>query len=279
MFRRNVCFMMVVAVAALAARTCPADDPTPVLRITLESSVDGAVVQPGDPVDWTISFRALGMDYGVALLIVDFVQNELNPGAVAIPPADGVPTGMEGFAAPYGISNVGDGSYRGTPYGTDCKSNLYQIGGAQNTFGVAGTTMGQDTTVETDVGQNAAQTLATGEFDAPDEHGVYVFQIRDAEATVFESVGSQGQPSVVAEPDFLTYVASSFTVIVCPGDVDLDGDVDAGDLATFFGAYGSCETGPNPDDYDYDCDFNRDHCVDGADLGILLGHYGDICNE
>ncbi len=51
-----------------------------------------------------------------------------------------------------------------------------------------------------------------------------------------------------------------------PGDLDLDGSVDGGDLATLLGAWGPCSGCP--------ADLNGDGVVDAADLAILLGSWG-----
>jgi hypothetical protein len=49
-----------------------------------------------------------------------------------------------------------------------------------------------------------------------------------------------------------------------PGDLDGDGDVDGGDLATLLNAWG----GGGP------ADINGDGTVDAADMAVLLNNYG-----
>ncbi len=60
--------------------------------------------------------------------------------------------------------------------------------------------------------------------------------------------------------------------ITCPGDVDLDGDVDLSDLGIVLANFG-CTNSPN-------CagDLDMDGDVDLSDLGVLLSAYGHPCN-
>jgi hypothetical protein len=53
----------------------------------------------------------------------------------------------------------------------------------------------------------------------------------------------------------------------CPGDLFLDGVVDAMDLAIVLGAWGACDVGPCPDQ-DGNC------LIDAVDLAIVLGAWG-----
>lgn len=58
-----------------------------------------------------------------------------------------------------------------------------------------------------------------------------------------------------------------FTVVVCPGDLDCDGDVDLSDLATLLAAFNHNDGGDLDDDGDTDL----------ADLATLLANYGRRC--
>ena len=55
-----------------------------------------------------------------------------------------------------------------------------------------------------------------------------------------------------------------------PGDINLDGIVDAADLAIVLGNWGPCPDPPDP------CiaDLNGDGIVGPADLAIVLGNWG-----
>ncbi|MFG0253278.1 MAG: hypothetical protein ACF8NJ_10445 [Phycisphaerales bacterium JB038] len=60
----------------------------------------------------------------------------------------------------------------------------------------------------------------------------------------------------------------------CPGDVDLDGDVDQSDLGTLLAAYNRPSDDPL---YDERADLDCDGDVDQSDLGILMAAYGADC--
>lgn len=60
----------------------------------------------------------------------------------------------------------------------------------------------------------------------------------------------------------------------CPGDINLDGQVDQADLGVVLAAYDACAGQPQ---YNYKADFNRDGCVNQADLGTLLADFGGPC--
>jgi FG-GAP repeat len=55
--------------------------------------------------------------------------------------------------------------------------------------------------------------------------------------------------------------------LACEGDLDVDGDVDATDLAVLLGAWGACQCCVE--------DLNNDGTVDASDNSILLGAWGD----
>jgi len=59
--------------------------------------------------------------------------------------------------------------------------------------------------------------------------------------------------------------------VVCPADVDGDGDTDLSDLAMLLAAYGSVPGAPN---WNPACDFDGDSDVDLTDLAFLLADYG-----
>lgn len=61
--------------------------------------------------------------------------------------------------------------------------------------------------------------------------------------------------------------------VVCPGDLDNDGDIDLTDLATLFSNFGQA-SGADPSDGDIDGDGD----VDIGDLSLQLAVYGTLCS-
>lgn len=62
----------------------------------------------------------------------------------------------------------------------------------------------------------------------------------------------------------------------CPGDINLDGEVNTLDLATVLGAFGTC---PGDRLYTPPADIDTDNpCVTTNDLAVVLSHFGQGCN-
>lgn len=61
---------------------------------------------------------------------------------------------------------------------------------------------------------------------------------------------------------------------ICVGDLDVDGRVDAADLAIVLGAWGPCSGGASGCGACCEEDLTGDGVVDAADLGIVLGAWG-----
>jgi hypothetical protein len=202
--------------------------PQPTATFQLSSPQDGAVVAPGQTVDCRIDVLvSAGDNQGLALASVDLVADPANPQTFALPPA-AVPAGMSAFSRPAGLCNPdptdpwGTG-YGGTPVGDAAGDKaLLQIGGAQNTFGVAGpclgpnadVCMGQDVDVETGIGQAPAGVeLATVSFSAPAAPGVYTLSLEGAAATVLTALNRPPAASEVSWAKVAVARASiSFTV-------------------------------------------------------------------
>jgi len=240
---------------ALTALACASGTAT----ISLTSPSDGSVVNPGETIEWEISLTvSAGDNFGLALAAVDLVQDAGNPAYFDVP-AGTAPLDMADFDRPDGISNPGPGgvgsAYGGTPLGPAGAKDLRQIGGAQNTFGVAGDGIGLDYDVRAGVGQGAAQVLATGSFAAPSVPGVYVFYIENPIANTLDDV--------VAPPDFSPVSAAvaliddgeiTFTIApaACVGDLNCDEQVDFGDINPFvqylsnFASWAATYPGCNP---------------------------------
>jgi hypothetical protein len=265
--------MVVATLGLLAASPLAAQE---IVTLELRSPADGGNVFTGATVDWEIWTRITTPgNEGLALLNVDLAQESANPAKLDLPPADGVPSEMENFSRPAGISNPGEGGaetgYIGVQRGTPGEMNLVQIGGSQNTFGAAGDSMGTNPYVVAGVAKDTDVLLAAGSFAAPNTPGVYAFRIENGLANVLVEVNDPPAFSPVIGAA-VTYVADtvSFTVL-WTGDVDADGDVDLNDLAALLGAYNACTGDPA---YDPAADFDSDGCVDLSDLAALIGNYG-----
>ena len=94
-----------------------------------------------------------------------------------------------------------------------------------------------------------------------------------------ESAPSYLRTAPCALPAYVTYAAAGYphqcivlivsgSVPGCVGDISPDGVVNGADLGALLGNWGDT-TGLLPGD------FNEDGVIDGADLGLLLGAWGD----
>ena len=244
------------------------------MTLALDSTQDGQTVAPGTTIDWTITVAvSTGDNQGLALVAVDLEQNAGNPELFDLPPGDAgtIDTAMDDFSRPEGISNPGEGGaatgYIGVQRGTSGQMNLRQIGGAQNTFGAAGSTIGLDYNVAGGVGQSGAQTVLSGSFSAPTTEGTYTFSLANGLANVLTAVNTPPDfsPVTAAAVDIATNGSFSFTVQ--PGyeigDLNCDGTVNNFDIDAFvlaltsapdFTAYNT--TYPGCDGMLADCDEN-----------------------
>jgi hypothetical protein len=234
---------LALTLAAIAADRAAAS--TAVFR--LSSPLHRSIVRPGAVIPWSITVALSAADNaGLALALVDLVQDEGNPGQLDIPPAERVPGGLERLSLPLGISNPGEGGaasgYIGLERGPAGRKDLAQLGGAQNTFGQPGGVMGQQTAVITGLAQGRELVLARGSFVAPRASGSYRFALADAAANVLlRREAATGHWRVEAaevdvDPAGLTITVSgdagpSFV----RGDANRDGAVDISDASTILG--------------------------------------------
>ena len=233
--------------AAMTILVLAAAAPASTVTLTLESTKNGQTVGPNTPIDWTIKASvSTGDNAGLALITVSLSQDPNNPVKFDLPPATAVPAGMTNFARPPGISNPGsatpDFGYRGDQRGTTGQKNLVQIGGGQNTFGQAGTTLGTSVTVNTGVGQSAPQVIASGTFPAPSTIGPYRFRLDSALANTLNSVTPPPIPPAfwpvsAATVAGLPTAEISFSIgnccIICRGDANCDGQINYADINPF----------------------------------------------
>jgi len=227
----SLLLVVAVPVAAYAAT----------VTLSLSSSKDGQTVGSGTAVDWQIDVLvSSGDNAGLALVAVDLVQDPNNAELFDIPPGTAVPAGMTDFSRPNGISNPGEGGattgFIGVQRGTAGAMNLIQIGGGQNTFGQAGSTIGTDANVDGGVGQGTAAEVMSGTFNAPATEGTYTFSLENGIANVLDSVSTPPAFSPVSAATVM-YSPASFTFTVgspciC-GDANGDGVVNTGDIDCF----------------------------------------------
>ncbi len=259
--RLPICFVMVFVSPLLVS----ADG-----IVTLDIISDaGPHVTPGQTIEWTITAAvSTGDNQGLAMISTDLVQDAGNPELFDIPPGNrGL--GMEDFDRPAGISNPGAGgsAYGGTQVGAPGEMNLAQVGGAQNTFGVAGADIGQDCVVDPGVG-HGGQVIATGSFSAPATHGAYSFSLQSAVANVLDTVNPPPAWSPVS-PAIIAMGSPSISFTVCvPGDLNDTQTVDLGDIEPFVGVVLDPAAASDADRCAADLD--RNGTVDGGDIQPLV---------
>jgi hypothetical protein len=240
--RRNALFasvLVLVTAGAALGQTVTA---------TLESTQNGQTVAPGTAIDWIIKVTvSTGDNLGLAAIACDLVQDSGNPEKIDIPPGDpnSVDATMQQFSRPAGISNPGEtypaSGYTGVQRGGVGFKDVVQIGGAQNTFGEAGSTMGQDYTVQQGIGQSGPQVIASGKFDAPATEGGYTFRLDNVLANVLVTVGTPPEHStVVPATTDASGAEFTFTVqigpVICRGDTNCDNQIDFFDVNSFVDA-------------------------------------------
>ena len=193
-------------------------DAAGVVTLSLASPQAALEVDPGAPIEWSIT-AAVSPDggLGLALVVVDLSQDEANPEKLDLSPASGVPEGMEVFSRPLGISNPGEGGletgYVGVQRGAPGTRDLVQIGGAQSTLGTAGTAMGTNTAVVEGVGLAAPLIVASGVFTAPTTPGSYSFRLQNGLANDLDQVSPPPTASRASAADAVLDPGSfSFTV-------------------------------------------------------------------
>lgn len=162
----------------------------------------GANVNPGDLIVWEIVAQVSSTDNdGLALISVDLIQNATNPELINLPLAVR-PAAMVDFDRPNGISNPdpndpsGPGTaYGGTPIaGATGGLNLIQIGGSQNTFGIAGDSIGLDVVIDKFIG-HVDQVIASGSFAAPNTlGGPYTFDLLNGVANTLDQLQNPPAP-------------------------------------------------------------------------------------
>ncbi|MCK4341977.1 MAG: hypothetical protein KAY37_09670 [Phycisphaerae bacterium] len=235
--------VLITTMAVLALSVGASADPTATL--TLTSTQSGETVAPSDPIDWAVYVEAsTGDNFGLALICCDLVQDAGNPAMFDIPPGDALSIAdpMDKFNRPAGISNPGEGGepsgYIGVQRGDAGSMNLIQLGGAQNTFGAAGTTMGQVFDYNPLVGQSGPQLVLSGLFNAPATDGVYTFRLENGIANVLDANDPPNFTPVSPATVDVSGASFTFTVgpSICLGDSNCDDEINWRDIDYFVAA-------------------------------------------
>ncbi len=170
------------------------------VTLTLQRTDTHQEVNPGDLIEWEIVAQVTANNDGLALISVDLIQSETNPELIDLDVAVR-PAAMVDFDRPNGIANPdpNDPSGPGTAYGgTQIAGatgglNLIQIGGSQNTFGVADVAVGEDIVVDSDVGFDPV-VIAEGAFNAPSQTGDYTMSLQNGIANVLDDLAGAPPP-------------------------------------------------------------------------------------
>lgn len=205
------------ALAALAAVSTPVlapqseTGPGGTVRVELTSPQNGATVPPDASIEWNLTaYVSQGDNLGLAMISCDIQQDPGNPERTNVHQGWSGGDVMREFDQPRGFTNpgpeVGRSGFGGTEIGVEREKDLFQIGGAQNTFGVPGPClgpageicMGQDVFVNIGVGQaSQGELVAYGPLRAPDTPGTYRFRLTRAVANTLAVVNAPPQASVV----------------------------------------------------------------------------------
>ncbi len=262
--------------------------------VSLELAPDGAVVQvkPGSSFAWRIDQRTEDeLAMGLAGYTVNLLQATSNPAPIALTSGT-VPAAMAGFSRPAGVCNPppqGSGlvtGFGGTPVADPNfpgAVNLVQIGGMQNTFGIAIGTMGQDLIVDTGIGQGAtAQVVTSGTFVVPTPAGSYTLYLDRGAANVIGSVGVAPSPTTCVAATVSLGAPLTFTVR-CVADLDdgsntgtPDGSVSIDDLLYFLAMFDVGNLAADLDENGEDPAL-LDDAVDISDLLFMLAHFDAGC--
>ncbi len=248
-----------------------AGGPLPAAIVVIAGPENGQVIQAGTTIPWQIvAVAGGGASLGLAGVTADLLQYPLDPGVR--PPINLTPgtrgSGLANFDRPLGIANPIPGqitssqsAFGGTLLDTfnDGYPGLIQIGGAQNTFGMPGTSyLGSSQTPVAGVGlQPQGQVIATGFFTAPNVPGEYVLYLENVYVNYLKTIGGPGVPSEVASATVFTNGFVTFTVVPNRLDYNQDSVVNPDDLGDFITDYFLDPAVPGPGGYATPCPQNN----------------------
>ena len=188
--------------------------------VVLTSPAQNTTVSPGVSISWNVSVQLTpGQSLGLAGLICTLEQSPSNPAAIALTPGTRA-AGVANFDLPLGLANQtssGASAFGGTPTGTGQSLELLQMGGLQNTLGVAGTVRGTDAVVDSNLALAAPLSMVQGTFQAPSVAGTYSVRLRDVRVLALLGVGSSGNPSLVesTSPGFVPEFSFTVAAVQC----------------------------------------------------------------
>ena len=223
-------------------------------------------VAPGGSVSWSVVVEdSASGSLGLGGFTVNLVQSPSNPSPLAIGVGT-LPVSMSGFSRPAGVCNPAPGggsAYGGTLIASPTGgTDLAEVGGSQNTFGVPLGSIGTDTAIEVGVARSAGGIIvASGVLTAPSTPGDYCIDLANGAATVISSVASSGNPSFVLYTQMSLLPGACFTVTAPPtcDTIDFNQDtlfpdvLDVEDFLSVFGG-GPCSNDPLCNDIDFNND-------------------------
>ena len=261
------CFAVLLGLAV----SCPVFAGPGLLEPRFSASVvcSHRVLEAGATATWSCQLlltSGAGESLGLAAFSADLQQYPGNPAPITLTPGTRGP-GLANFDRPLGIANPVPGqitssasAFGGTVLDTQGYGypGLIQIGGAQNTFGMPGTSyLGSSQTPVAGVGLQAqGQVIASGSFIAPTVPGEYVLYLENVYVNYLQTVGGPGVPSEVASATVFVGDPVYFTVAPCLVDYNHDTVVNSDDLGDYITDYFNDPPIPGPGGYASACPEN-----------------------
>ncbi|USN99985.1 MAG: hypothetical protein H6810_04820 [Phycisphaeraceae bacterium] len=236
------------------------------LNEPLASSVE---INGGRRLTWELSASVTDSSLGLAFIAVDLGADGAHPAPLTFEQGVGG-ADFASFEPPLGFARLNQDDT--SAFGGDAgECGLRDIGGGQNTAGLASTDLrfGQTIDPETDVGLSGWATVADGSLVMPDITGDYVIRIDRAGATVLGSTPIEDFATPVRKAE-TAWAAGEVTITVyCSADLDRNGLLDLADITMFVEQF----LAMNP----VVSDVNDDELFDLADITAFVGAFVSGC--